>query len=114
MELMLPRVLFVTLSSPYFISPRAQMTTAIVSVCISHILLISISRSLYLDILCRIQQVIIIEGTFSADSSNVSSRHLHLPFNYPCTAQRFKLNSIWLSVVVLVSGKSFMHQVVSL
>ena len=33
--------------------------------------------------LCRIQQVIIVEGTFSTDSSSLSSRHLHLPFNSP-------------------------------
>ena len=35
--------------SPFFISPRASMTTGTVSVFIFHILLISISRSLYLD-----------------------------------------------------------------
>ena len=45
--------------------------------------------------LCRIQQVIIVKGTLSTDSSSFS-RHRHLPFNspyllnnYPCTAQGF-------------------------
>ena len=36
------------MSSPYFTSPRASMTTGIVSVFISYILLISILRPLYL------------------------------------------------------------------
>ena len=38
-----------TLSSPFLNSPRVPMTTGIVSVSISHMLLISTSRSLYLD-----------------------------------------------------------------
>ena len=33
----------------------------------------------------RIQQVIIVEGTLSTDSSSLSSRHRHLPFNSPNT-----------------------------
>ena len=49
MVLILPRILLVTLSSPFLISPRAPMATGIVSIFISHILLISISRPLYLD-----------------------------------------------------------------
>ena len=39
----------VTLFSPFFIGPRAPMTTGTVPVFISNILLISISRSFYLD-----------------------------------------------------------------
>ena len=35
--------------------------------------------------LCRIQQVIIVEGTLSTDSSSLSSGHRHLPFNSPNT-----------------------------
>ena len=33
----------------------------------------------------RMQQVIIVEGTLSTDSSSLSSRHRHLPFNSPNT-----------------------------
>ncbi len=47
--LMLPGIWSMNLSSPFFTSPRAPMTTGIVSVFIPHILLILISRSLYLD-----------------------------------------------------------------
>ena len=41
--------------------------------------------------LCRIQQVIIEEGTLSNDSSSLSSRHRHLPFNSPnaCSTTTF-------------------------
>ena len=46
---MLPGILLMTLSSLFLISPRAPMTTGIVFVFISHILLTSISKSLYLD-----------------------------------------------------------------
>ena len=44
--LLLPGILQVTLFGPFFISP---MTTGIIWVFISHILIISISRPLYLD-----------------------------------------------------------------
>ena len=37
-------------SEPFLITPNAPMTTGIISVLICHILVISISRSLYLDI----------------------------------------------------------------
>ena len=47
--IMLAWILLVTLSSPFLNRPRAPMTTGIVSVLISHILLTSISKSLYLD-----------------------------------------------------------------
>ena len=47
--LMLPGILQVTLSSPFLISPRVPTTTDIISVSISHILMTSISKSLYLD-----------------------------------------------------------------
>ena len=35
------------------------------------------------QILCSVQQAIIVEDTFSTDSSSLFSRHLHLPFNSP-------------------------------
>ena len=65
--LMLSGIQLVTLSSPYFISPRASMTTGIALVFISKILLISISRPLYLD-------------TYSISDGIVISMSMHLIF----------------------------------
>ena len=42
-------ILLVNFSSPFFTSPKAPMTTGIVVVFMPHILLISISKSLYFD-----------------------------------------------------------------
>ena len=47
--LTLPGILLVTLSSPFLVRPRAQTTTGIISVVISHILLASNPKSLFLD-----------------------------------------------------------------
>ena len=47
--LMLPGILLVTLSSPFLVRPRAPTTTGIISVVISHILLTSSPKSLFLD-----------------------------------------------------------------
>ena len=47
--LILPGILLVTLSNPFFTSSRASMTTGVVSIFVSYIPLISVSRSLYLD-----------------------------------------------------------------
>ena len=64
--LMLPGILQVTLSSPFLIRPRAQTTTGIVSVFISHNLLTSISKSLYLDnFSVNFAEVLLSDGTMS-------------------------------------------------
>ena len=47
--LILPGILFVYFSNPFFTSPKAAMTTGTIMVFVSHILLISTSRSLYFD-----------------------------------------------------------------
>lgn len=56
------------------------------------------------QILCSMQQAIIVEDTFSTDSSSLFSRHLHLPFNSPnaCSTTTLALlndllKSRWLS-----------------
>ena len=67
--------------------------------------------------LCRIQQVIIVEGTLSTDSSSLFRRHRHLPFNSPnaCSTTTLAplsdlLKSLWLSVKALIWGKGFIHK----
>ena len=47
--LIAPGVFSVCFCSPFLMSPRAPRTTGIVSVFIPHILVVSISRSLYLE-----------------------------------------------------------------
>ena len=46
---MFPRISLTTFSEPFLITPNAPITTGIISVFICHILVISISRSLYFE-----------------------------------------------------------------
>ena len=46
---MFPRISLTTFSEPFLITPNAPITTGIISVFICHILVISISRYLYLE-----------------------------------------------------------------
>ena len=72
--LMLPGILLVTLSSPFLITPRAPTTTGIVSVLISHILLTSISKSLYLDnFSVNFAEVLLLDGTAMSMSKHLLS-----------------------------------------
>ena len=72
--LMLPGILLVTLSSPVLIGPRAPTTTGIVSVFISHILLTSISKSLYLDnFSVNFAEVLLSDGTAMSMSKHLLS-----------------------------------------
>ena len=72
--LMLPGILLVTLSSPFLIRPRAPTTTGIVSVLISHILLTSISKSLYLDnFSVNFAEVLLSDGTAMSMSKHLLS-----------------------------------------
>ena len=72
--LMLPGILLVTLSSPFLIRPRAPTTTGIVSVLISHILLTSISKSLYLDnFSVNFAEVLLSDGTAMSLSKHLLS-----------------------------------------
>ena len=72
--LMLPGILLVTLSSPVLIRPRAPTTTGIVSVSISHILLTSISKSLYLDnFSVNFAEVLLSDGTAMSMSKHLLS-----------------------------------------
>ena len=72
--LMLPGILLVTLSSPVLIRPRAPPTTGIVSVFISHILLTSISKSLYLDnFSVNFAEVLLSDGTAMSMSKHLLS-----------------------------------------
>ena len=72
--LMLPGILLVTLSSPFLIRPRAPTTTGIVSVLISHILLTSISKSLYLvNFSVNFAEVLLSDGTAMSMSKHLLS-----------------------------------------
>ena len=72
--LMLAWILLVTLSSPFLIRPRAPTTTGIVSVLISHILLTSISKSLYLDnFSVNFAEVLLSDGTAMSMSKHLLS-----------------------------------------
>ena len=71
--LMLPGILLVTLSSPFLIRPRAPTTTGIVSVLISHILLTSISNSLYLVHSVNFAEVLLSDGTAMSMSKHLLS-----------------------------------------
>ena len=72
--LMLPGILLVTLSSPFLIRPRAPTNTGIVSVLISHILLTSISKSLYLDnFSVNFAEVLLSDGTAMSMSKHLLS-----------------------------------------
>ena len=72
--LMLPGILLVTMSSPVLIRPRAPTTTGIVSVFISHILLTSISKSLYLDnFSVNFAEVLLSDGTAMSMSKHLLS-----------------------------------------
>ena len=44
---------------------------------------ISVASLQSTHMLCKIQHAMIVEHTFSTDSSSLFSRHLHLPFNSP-------------------------------
>ena len=53
----------INFSEPFLITPNAPMTTGIISVFICHILVISISRSLYFDIFSKpLVEVFLSEG----------------------------------------------------
>ena len=93
--LVLPGILLVTSSSPFFISPRTGMTTGIVSVFISHILLISISRSLYLD-----NFSVNFAEVFLSDET-VVSMNMHLLFFFSLTAMS-GLSLLLLSLLLLL------------
>ena len=72
--LMLPGILLVTLSSPFLIRPKAPTTTGIVSVLISHILLTSISKSLYLvNFSVNFAEVFLSDGTAMSMSKHLLS-----------------------------------------
>ena len=72
--LMLPGILLVTLSSPFLTRPRVPTTTGIVSVFISHILLTSISKSLYLDnFSVNFAEVLLSDGTAMSMSKHLIS-----------------------------------------
>ena len=72
--LMLAWILPVTLSSPFLIRPRAPTTTGIVSVFISHILLTSISKSLYLvNFSVNFAEVLLSDGTAMSMSKHLLS-----------------------------------------
>ena len=72
--LMLPGILLVTLSRPFLIRARAPTTTGIVSVLISHILLTSISKSLYLDnFSVNFAEVLLSDGTALSMSKHLLS-----------------------------------------
>ena len=72
--LMLPGILLVTLSSPFLIRPKAPTTTGIVSVLISHILLTSISKSLYLvNFSVNFAEVLLSDGTAMSMSKHLLS-----------------------------------------
>ena len=72
--LMLPGILLLTLSSPFLIRPRAPTTTGIVSVLISHILLTSISKSLYLvNFSVNFAEVLLSDGTGMSMSKHLLS-----------------------------------------
>ena len=72
--LMLAWILLVSLSSPFLIRPGAPTTTGIVSVLISHILLTSISKSLYLvNFSVNFAEVLLSDGTGMSMSKHLLS-----------------------------------------
>ena len=71
--LMLAWILLVSLSSPFLIRPGAPTTTGIVSVLISHILLTSISNSLYLVHSVNFAEVLLSDGTAMSMSKHLLS-----------------------------------------
>ena len=71
--LMLAWILLVSLSSPFLIRPGAPTTTGIVSVLISHILLTSISNSLYLVNSVNFAEVLLSDGTAMSMSKHLLS-----------------------------------------
>ena len=72
--LMLAWILLVSLSSPFLIRPGAPTTTGIVSVLISHILLTSISNSLYLvNFSVNFAEVLLSDGTAMSMSKHLLS-----------------------------------------
>ena len=58
------------------------------------------------QILCSMQQPIIVEDTVSSDSSSLFSRHLHLPFNSPnaCSTTTIIIIIIIIIITLIVTS----------
>ena len=52
------------------------------------------------QILCSMQQPIIVEDTVSSDSSSLFSRHLHLPFNSP---NAYSTTTIIIIIIIIIT-----------
>ena len=71
--LIAPGIFSVCFCSPFLMSPRTPVTTGIVSVFIPHILVVSISRSLYLESFSVVfNEVFLSDGTVTSISLQVS------------------------------------------
>ena len=59
------------------------------------------------QILCSMQQPIIVEDTVSSDSSSLFSRHLHLPFNSPNACSTTTIIIIIIIIITLIVTSSW-------
>ena len=72
-------------SSPFLMSPRAPITTGIISVFIPHILVVSISRSLYLESFSVVfNEMFLPDGTAISMSLQVQESQTQCGLSFPC------------------------------